>query len=90
MNLFDAHAPLMAPLFAGPGTQPAFQADDRNLHSGLIYKMNEKKAAGAKESSQMNFSRPDAANTKTLNAILWRNAKGAANVPAQQHSHFAP
>jgi hypothetical protein len=90
MNLFDAHAPLMAPLFAGPGTQPAFQADDRNLHSGLIYKMNEKKAAGAKESSQMNFSRPDAANAKTLNAILWRNAKGAATVPAQQHSHFAP
>jgi hypothetical protein len=38
----------------------------------------------------MNFSRPDAANAKTLNAILWRNAKGAATVPAQQHSHFAP
>jgi DNA-binding beta-propeller fold protein YncE len=90
MNLFDAHAPLMSPLFAGPGTQPAFQADDRNLRSGLIYKMNDKKAAGAKESSQMNFSRPDAANAKTLNAILWRDAKGAATVPAPQHSHFAP
>jgi DNA-binding beta-propeller fold protein YncE len=24
MNLFDAHAPLMAPLFAGPGTQPPY------------------------------------------------------------------
>ena len=48
MNLFDAHAPLMAPLFAGPGTQPPYQADDRNLRNGLIYRVNEKKAAGRK------------------------------------------
>jgi hypothetical protein len=79
MNLFDAHAPVMTPLFSGPGTQLPFQADDRNLRSGLIYKMNEKKAAGAKESSQMDFSRPDAADAKQLNAILWQEAKG--NVP---------
>ena len=76
MNLFDAHAPLMAPLFGGPGTQPPYQADDKNLRSGLIYHVNEKKAAGAKESSGMDFSRPDAADTKKLNAILWQNAKG--------------
>ena len=37
MNLFDAHAPLMAPLFSGPGTQPPYQADDKNLRSGLLY-----------------------------------------------------
>ncbi len=79
MNLFDAHAPLMAPLLAGPGTQPPYQVDDRNLRSGLIYRMNEKKAAGAKESSQMNFSRPDAVDARKLNAILWQDAKG--NVP---------
>ena len=90
MNLFDAHAPLMAPLFSGPGTQPAFQADDRNLRSGLIYLMNEKKAAGAKESSQMNFSRPDAANAEKLNAILWRNAKGDAPLPVTSHLHSEP
>lgn len=43
MNLFDAHAPLFAPLFADPGTQPPYQADDGNLRSGLLYKMNERK-----------------------------------------------
>ena len=76
MNLFDEHAPLMAPLFVGPGTQPAFEVDDKNLRSGLIYKVNEKTAAGAKASSLMDFSRPDAADAKKLNAILWEDAKG--------------
>ncbi|MGB9234527.1 MAG: phosphoesterase, partial [Terriglobales bacterium] len=79
MNLFDAHAPLMAALFAGPGTQPPYTADDKNLRSGLIYRVNEKKAPGAKASLEMDFSRPDAANAQKLNAILWQNAKG--NVP---------
>jgi hypothetical protein len=81
MNLFDAHAPLMAPLFAGPGTQPPYTADDKNLRSGLLYQMNEKKAAGAKESAQMNFSRPDAVDARKLNAILWQDAKGSAPMP---------
>ena len=81
MNLFDAHAPLMAPLFAGPGTQPPYQADDNNLRNGLLYAVNEKKAAGAKESSKMNFSRPDAADARQLNAILWRDAKGEVPMP---------
>ena len=84
MNLFDAHAPLMALLFAGPGTQPPYQADDKNLRSGLIYQMNEKKAAGAKESAQMNFSRPDAVDAKKLNAILWQDAKGSAPMPTME------
>lgn len=75
MNLFDAHAPLMTPLFAGPGTQPPYQADDKNLRSGLIYRVNEKNAAGAKESLKMNFSRPDAVDAQKLNAILWQDAK---------------
>ncbi len=81
MNLFDAHAPLMAPLFSGAGTQPPYQVDDKNLRSGLIYRMNDKKAVGAKESSQMNFSKPDAVDTKKLNAILWQDAKGDAPMP---------
>ncbi len=81
MNLFDAHAPLMTPLFSGPGTQPPYQADGKNLRSGLIYQMNERKAAGAKESSLMNFSRPDAADAKKLNAILWQDAKGNLPMP---------
>jgi DNA-binding beta-propeller fold protein YncE len=81
MNLFDAHAPLIAPLFAGPGTQSPYEADDSNLRSGLIYRVNEKNAPGAKQSSQMNFSRPDAVDAKKLNAILWQDAKGEAQMP---------
>ncbi len=90
MNLFDAHAPLMAPLLAGPGTQPPYPVDDKNLRSGLIYQVNDKRAAGAKESSQMNFSRPDAVDAKKLNAILWQNAKGDAPMPVSRHSHSEP
>ena len=90
MNLFDAHAPLMAPLFSGPGTQPPYQVDDQNLRSGLIYRVNEKKAPGAQESSQMDFSGPDAADARKLNAILWRDAKGNNAMPAEQMKHSAP
>ena len=90
MNLFDAYAPLMAPLFAGPGTHPAFAVDDKNLQNGLIYKVNEKNAPGAKESSLMDFSKPDAADAKTLNAILWRDAKGDAPLPVTSGSHSEP
>jgi len=90
MNLFDAYAPLMAPLFAGPGTEPPYRADDKNLQNGLIYKVNEKNAPGAKESSLMDFSKPDAADAKTLNAILWRDAKGDAPLPVTGGSHSEP
>ena len=90
MNLFDAHAPLMAPLFSGPGTQPPYQADDKNLRNGLIYQMNAKSAPGAKESSQMDFSRPDAADARQLNGILWRNSKGDTPLPASRHPTSEP
>jgi DNA-binding beta-propeller fold protein YncE len=82
MNLFDARAPLFAPLFAGPGTQPPYEADDKSLRSGLLYLMNDKKAPGAKKSAAMNFSRPDAVNAQELNAILWQDAKGNATMPS--------
>lgn len=81
MNLFDAHAPLMAPLFAGPGTQPPYQADDTNLRSGLLFQMNDKKTPGAAQSAMMDFSRPDAADAQQLNSILWLDAKGARPAP---------
>ncbi|MFY9559279.1 MAG: phosphoesterase [Terriglobales bacterium] len=90
MNLFDAHAPLMTPLLSGPGTQPPYQADEKNLHSGLIYRVNPKTARGAKESSQMDFSRPDAANAEHLNGILWRTEKGDVPMPASRHAQAMP
>ena len=76
MNLFDAHAPVIAAPFAGTGTQPPYQADYSNLRSGLLYEMNDKSAPGAKQSEKMDFSRPDAVNAQELNAILWQGAKG--------------
>jgi DNA-binding beta-propeller fold protein YncE len=75
MNLFDAHSPVMAPLFAGAGTQPPYEADDKNLRRGRLYEMNDKKAPGSKQSSRMDFSRPDAIDSQELNAILWQDAK---------------
>ncbi len=89
MNLFDTHAPLLA-LFSGPGTQPPYQADDRNLSSGLLYQMNDKKAPGAKQSAEMDFSRPDAANAQVLNAILWQNAHGGTPTIDAPHSQSRP
>jgi hypothetical protein len=74
MNLFDAHVSVMAPLFGGSGNQPPYEADYTNLRSGLIYQVNNKSAPGAKQSSKMDFSRPDAVNAQELNAILRQDA----------------
>lgn len=86
MNLFDAHAPIMAASFSGPGTQPPFQADDKNLRSGLLYEMNRKNAPGASESEKMDFSRPDAIDAQKLNAILWQDAKGTQAIPGPRRT----
>ena len=86
MNLNDAYAPLIASEFSGPGNQPAFTADSRNLKNGLIYRVNPSTAPGAKQSSQLDFSRPDAADTKVLNGILWRDRKGDLLMPAALHT----
>ncbi len=61
-------------LSARPGTQSPYQTDDKNLGSGLLFEMNDKKAPGAEQSAKMDFSRPDAVNAGELNAILWRDA----------------
>ena len=88
MNLFDAYAPVMSRLFSGPGDQPPYKADNRNLKNGLIYETNRKNAPGANLSSHMDFSRPDAAGAAQLNRVLWQDQKGAAPVPAPRHSVF--
>jgi hypothetical protein len=85
MNQNDAHAPIMAPLFSGPGDQKPYDADSRNLQNGLIYQMNPRRGTGAEESSKMDFSRPDAANAAELNAILWRDRKGNIPMPPPRH-----
>ncbi len=88
MNLNDAYAPLMSGLFTGAGDQPAYKADYRNLKNGLIYEINKRDAPGAKVSSKMDFSRPDAADAGSLNRVLWRDQKGSAPAPAAKHTVF--
>ena len=86
MNHNDAYAPVLAPLFAGDGNQAPFTADTSNRENGLIYQVNPARAAGAKESLKMDFSRPDAANAAVLNSVLWRDRKGNLPEPPARHS----
>jgi DNA-binding beta-propeller fold protein YncE len=86
MNINDAYAPIMTKEFSGDGTQPAFTIDTSNRENGLIYRANPVAAPGARQSSRMDFSRPDAANAHVLNAILWHDRKGTKPVPASRHT----
>jgi DNA-binding beta-propeller fold protein YncE len=86
MNNNDAHAAVIAPLFAGQGDQPAYKAEYRNRDNGMIFQANKKDAPGAKESAALDFSVADAADTETLNAILWRAAKGDIAMPEARHT----
>ena len=88
MNNNDAQAPVMAPDFSGPGTQPAFTADYRNQQNGLIYQMNSPKAPGARMSERMDFVHADQANAAELNHILWRDRKGNIPMPKPRHVVF--
>ncbi|HZC25232.1 MAG TPA: phosphoesterase [Candidatus Binatia bacterium] len=88
MNQNDAYAPVMSGLFKGAGDQPAFSADYRNQKNGLIYEMNRHNAPGAKISSRMDFSRPDAAGATRLNRVLWQDQKGTAPQPKPRHTVF--
>ena len=86
MNNNDAHAPVMGPLLSGPGNQTPFTADYQNLDNKLIYKINLQNAPGAEESSKMDFSHADTADSQRLNLILWRDRKGAALMPPVRHT----
>ena len=88
MNQNDMYAPVLGHMFSGPGDQPAYKADYRNLKNGLIYETNKRDAPGAKVSSKMDFSRPDAAPAGRLNEVLWRDQKGSTPVPAPRHTVF--
>ena len=88
MNQNDAYAPVIGRLFAGPGDQPPYKADYRNLKNGLIYETNKREAPGAKVSEKMDFSRPDAAGAARLNRVLWQDQMGAAPMPAPRHTVF--
>jgi DNA-binding beta-propeller fold protein YncE len=81
MNINDAFAPLIQPLFSGSGDQPGYSADYANRDNKLIYTANTQRSIGAKESSKMDFTHEDRADARKLNIILWRDAMGDAPVP---------
>jgi sugar lactone lactonase YvrE len=85
MNANDSRAAVMAPLFSGPGTQPAFTADYRNRDNGLIYEMNTKEWKAGKN---LDFSHADAADSVVLNKFLWQDRMGDTPMPAPQHNVF--
>ncbi len=82
MNNNDAFASLIFSLFAGPGDQPAFDADASNRKNGLIYRANSATAPGASLSGKMDFRHADRADSNMLNLILWRDAMGSRPPPA--------
>jgi len=87
MNANDSRAAVMAPLFSGPGTQPAFSADYRNRDRGLLYEVNTK---DWKEGKSLDFSHADAADTVVLNKFLWQDRMGNLPMPPPQHNVFLP
>lgn len=87
MNSNDSRAAVMAPLFSGPGTQPAFSADFRNRDNGLLYKMNTKEW---KEGANLDFRHADAADSAILNKFLWQDRMGDAPMPGPKFNVFPP
>ncbi len=87
MNTNDSRAAVMAPLFSGPGTQPAFEADYRNRDNGLLYQTNTKEW---KEGKNLDFSHADAVDTAVLNKFLWEDRMGDKSMPAPKFSVFPP
>jgi len=85
MNANDSRAAVMAPLFNGPGTQPAFHADYRNRDNGLLYEVNTKDWT---EGKNLDFSHADAADSLVLNKFLWRDRMGEKPMPAPNYNVF--
>ena len=87
MNANDSRAAVIAPLFSGPGTQPAFTADYRNRDNGMLYEMNTKEW---KEGKNFDFSHADAADSMALNKFLWEDRMGETPMPAPRFNLFPP
>jgi DNA-binding beta-propeller fold protein YncE len=85
MNANDSRAAVIAPLFSGPGRQPAYTADYRNRDNGLIYRMNTKEW---KEGKNLDFLHVDAVDTALLNKFLWQDRMGDAPMLLPQHNVF--
>ena len=87
MNANDSRAAVMAPLFAGSGTQPAYSADYRNRDNGLLYETNSNEW---NEGKYLDFSHADAADNVVLNQFLWQDRMGDTPMRAPQYNVFPP
>jgi hypothetical protein len=83
MNNNDDGAGLIKNLLSGPGEQPAFDADRRNLENKLIYRVN---AQDSEVSRRLDFSHPDASDAAALNNVLWKDRMGARSMPPPRRS----
>jgi DNA-binding beta-propeller fold protein YncE len=81
MNNNDALSSMIGSEFTGAGDQAPYVADYSNRDNGLIYTANPSTAAGAQQSSKMDFSHADRADAQKLNVILWKDAMGDRPVP---------
>lgn len=86
MTQFDAAAmPMFASFQKDPDLRP-YAALPANID---LEEKNARTAYGAKESSQMNFAKEDAADDLRLNEIIWRSVKGAHSpMPAPIRAAF--
>ncbi len=74
--------------FLAPASNLPTRRTIATVKNGLIYETNKREAPGAKVSSKMDFSRPDAAGAAQLNRVLWRDQKGSAPMPEAKHTVF--
>jgi hypothetical protein len=81
MNNNDAFSSMIGSLFTGAGDQAPYTVDYANRDNGLIYTANQRTAPGARESSKMDFTHEDRADSSKLNVILWKDAMGERPVP---------
>jgi hypothetical protein len=83
MNNNDDRAAFMGTLLAGPGEQPPFNADRRNLENKLIYQVN---AKDSEASRRLDFSHPDVSDAAVLNSVLWKDRMGTRPMPRPRRS----
>jgi len=83
MNNNDERAAFMGNLLSGPGEQPPFDADRRNLENKLIYQVN---AKDSEASHGLDFSHPDASDAAALNSVLWNDRMGTRPMPPPRRS----
>jgi YVTN family beta-propeller protein len=89
MNQMDAMAPLMFDCFTNVPDYTPYTALPNNIPLDTMNpgttaaKMTAEETYLAKQSMKLDFSKPDAADDRTVNRLLWRSIKGKARYPKE-------